>query len=233
MEKKVMKKRSMIFVVMATALCANMLFAANLVNNGDFESPVVVGSNNGGPITNWFIPGAGAGLTTAVTPAPMSGQSAWFNNPAIYLYQTFEGVKLLPNRVYIMTLDAKGSAALTINAKILYCSGSGTNSRQIAGLNSADVTNIDVVNGTWLAGWVGVRFDAPMNPADNDASIYHKLEFTTPATITGSTTDDIGITIGGCSGAQVLVDNVSVEVVPEPATIGLLAILGLAFLRRK
>ena len=228
-----MKRKSMIYVVMATVLCANLLFAANLVNNADFELPDVAGSNNGGPITGWYIPGAGAGLTDGASPAPMSGQTAWFNNSAIYLYQTFAGIKLLPNRIYIMTFDAKGSAALTFNAKILYCNGSGVDSRQVAALNAADVTNIDVVNGTWLAGWVGVRFDAAMNPADNDASISHKLEFTTPATITGSTTDDLGITIGGCSGAQVLVDNVSVEVVPEPAAIGLLAILGLAFLRRK
>lgn len=225
----------MIFVVMATVFCANMLFAANFVNNGGFELPVVPDSNNGGPIDGWYIPATGGGLATRVVTAPLSGQVAYFNQPTLYIYQTFEGVKLLPNRTYVVTYDALSfdSTTKTINAKVLYCSGSGTNSRQIAALNAADVTDI-TTDGTWLAGWMGVRFTAAVNetPA-NDPSISHSLMFTTPATITGSTTDDLGITIGGCSVAQVWVDNVSVEVIPEPATIGLLAIIGLAFFRRK
>ena len=230
-----MKNKSMIFVVIATALCANILFAANLVNNGDFELPVIpVGANNGGPVDSWYVQATGGGLLNGTAPSPMSGQVLWYNSAALYMYQTFEGVKLLPNRIYIVKCDiASVINAGTINVKLQYGTGSGTNSRQLASLDAADITDVVVSNGTWLAGWRGAQFASPLDPADNDASIYHEFSFTTPAVLTGSTTDDLSITIGGPSAVQVKVDNVSVEVVPEPAAICLLAILGFAFLRRK
>ncbi len=228
------KKRSMIFVVMATVFCANLLFAANLVNNPGFESPT--GVNNGGPIDDWRITSTGGGLTTAVVPAPMSGQSMWFNNSGPLVFQTFDGVKLLPNRIYILTFDARvsGAADQTVNSTIMHLTGSGDSSTAHSNLVLADVTDRVISNGTFLAGWVGVRFDVQVTSTDDDPNIYHEFKFTTPATLSDPNTDvDIGITFSGASGSQIQIDNVSVEVIPEPATIGLLAILGVAFLRRK
>ncbi len=228
-----MKKKSMIYVVMATVLCANMIFA-NLVNNAGFDSPV--GVNNGGPIDDWRITSTGGGLTTAAVPAPMSGQSMWFNNSGPSVFQTFVGTKLLPNRIYILTFDARvsGAADQTVNSTIMHLTGSGDSSTAHSNLVLADVTDRVISNGTFLAGWVGVRFDVQVTSTDDDPNIYHEFKFTTPATLSDPNTDvDIGITFSGASGAQIQIDNVSVDVIPEPATIGFLGLLGIALLRRK
>jgi hypothetical protein len=236
-----MKNKLMIIVVMATVICANMLFAANLVNNGTFELPDLGDTpgahNNGGPIDDWRITSTGGGVVypAATLPLPMTGQAMWFNNAGPAVYQTFVGTKLLPSMTYILKFDARAEVApQTVNVRIQHCTGSGTNSGNHSGLVTNDVTDIVVSNGTWLAGWVGVRFDVQLASNDYDSVIYHEFRFTTPATLSDPNADvDLGISFSGASGVQVQVDNVSVEVIPEPATIGLLSLLGFAFLRRK
>lgn len=245
-----MKKRILVFTVLMSVLCVNISLA-NLVANGTFDLPDVSGTGgwNTGPIDEWNTTsaghpfGAGAGLVLHNTddPAPMSGQVAWFQLNAPRMYQTFVGTKLLPNRIYIITID--GYAAIdpstkTIDATIIHATDSGINSTFHSLLDINDITGVVVSNGTFISNvaWLTARFNMAPNPADNAASVYHSFQFTTPATLTDPNVGiDIGIQIGHkwLESGQVKIDNVSVEVVPEPAAIGLLSLLGLAFLRRK
>ena len=100
-------------------------------------------------------------------------------------------------------------------------------------LNNADLTSVTVSNGTWMGvGWAGdAVFDTTVNPPANDPSIYHEIKIETGATITGS--GNLGVILWGETGVQMLIDNVKVIVVPEPAALGFLGLLGIAFLRRK
>jgi hypothetical protein len=82
------------------------------------------------------------------------------------------------------------------------------------------------------SGWAGgATFTTTLNPAANDPSIYHEIKIETASSISGS--GDLGVILWGETGIQMLIDNVVVDVIPEPATLGLLALLGLSFLRRK
>lgn len=47
----------------------------------------------------------------------------------------------------------------------------------------AGVTDRAINNGTFLDGWVGVRFDVQVTSTDNDPNIYHEFKFITPATL--------------------------------------------------
>ncbi len=245
-----MKKRFLVFTVLASVMCANISMA-NLVANGTFDGPDVSGTGwNTGPIDGWNTTlaghpfGATAGLVSphADDPAPMSGQVTWFQANTPRMYQTFVGTKLLPNRIYLLTLDGYAGVGATdvrtLDATIIHATGSGVGSTFHSTLDIADMTDIIISNGTFLSGaaWNTARFNMEYNPADNAPSVYHSLQFTTPATLTDPNVGiDIGIRIGHkwVDSGQVKIDNVSVEVVPEPATFGFLVLLGLVFLRRK
>ncbi len=220
-----MKIKSMIYVVMASVFCANLLFA-ELVTDGGFDATTAFdGWNNA----------AGCGIFAPVVVAPMSGNVAWFN--AGNIVQTFVGTKLLPNRIYIVRMDSHAGPGATASfiAKLGYGNGSGNSSALLAGaaqnLNAADTTSITVSNGTYTAPWI--TFNSPDRNVATPATIFHEFKFTTPATITGSTTDDLALRVGQSTAGQAWIDNISVEVLPEPASLGLLVILGLAFLRSK
>ena len=241
-----MKKRILVFTVLASVMCINISLA-NLVANGSFDLPDVSGTGwNTGPIDEWNtdIFGAGAGLVShnaTDDPAPMSGQVAWFQANAPRMYQTFVGTKLQPNRIYIITLDgyaAFDTVTKTLDATIIHATGSGAGSTFHSTLDIADMADIIISNGTFISGaaWNTARFNMVNNPADNAPSVYHSFQFTTPAILTDPNVGiDIGIRIGHkwTEGGQVKIDNVSVEAIPEPATIGFLALLGFVFLRSK
>lgn len=235
-----MKKRFLAFVVMPCVVCMNFALA-DLVSNGDFESPVIpVNTAIGGQDClgdTWNV-GDGWGLwyPAAIT-APLSGQ-VLYDNAANNLMQTFTGVKLLPNRVYILTFDAYTTAngPHGISAGLYHGMNSGSNSAIVAVLDIGDIASATVSNGTWYgAGWPGgALFTTTVNPPANDASIYHELKIETAATISGPNSGgDIGIILWGGGGVQLAIDNVKVEVIPEPAVLGFLGLLGVAFLRRK
>jgi len=116
-------------------------------------------------------------------------------------------------------------------------SGNKYTAANIGDLNSSDVLNYsNDVTGAAIGGWDAAgRFSCPLNPAPDAPESSHFFMFNTPAVLVGSSTDDIGVYITDCSGIQVRLDNVKVDVlyIPEPATLGLLSILGLALLRRK
>jgi len=141
----------------------------------------------------------------------------------------------------MITLDgyaAIDSVTKTLDATIIHATGSGTGSTFHSLLVTNDLTDVVVSNGTYISNvaWVTARFNMAYNPADNAPSVYHSFQFTTPATLTDPNVGiDIGIRIGHkwTEAGQVKIDNVTVEVIPEPGIIGLLSLAGLAFLRRK
>ena len=103
-------------------------------------------------------------------------------------------------------------------------------------LDNGDLNAVTVSIGTWFgAGWAGgATFTTANAPADNDPSIYHEIRIETASSISGPNIGlDLGIILWGETGVQMLIDNVKVEVIPEPAVLGFLGLLGVAFLRRK
>jgi len=184
---------------------------------------------------NW--PGT-RGWIGSATVSPISGGNFWFNGPAQNAKQVFTGLKLQAKTQYKVSFDAAcvGSAQ-TIDVGLKYMSGNKYTAANIGDLNSSDIINYsNDVTGAAIGGWDAAgRFSCPLNPAPDAPESSHFFMFNTPAVLVGSSTDDIGVYITDCSGIQVRLDNVKVDVlyIPEPATLGLLSILGLALLRRK
>jgi len=210
-------EKTLLCLAVVQMICGGA-FAASLVNNPGFELPVVAGSNNGGPIDGWNITSTGGGLTVAAVPSPMSGQTLWFNNSGPSVYQTLDGLKLSPNKTYVLSFDARvsGVADQTLDATIIHATGSGTSSAFHSNLVSADATDLIVSNGTYLAGTAGVRFDIQVTSTDNDPDIYHEFRFTTPATLSDPNAGvDLGIMLSAASGVQIQMDNVLFDVI-EP-----------------
>jgi len=234
-----MKKKLSVFLVIVSVICINISLA-NLVNNGDFSSPSIPLNTADGSVNclgdTWFKAGESWGLYNPETvTAPLAGQVMFCNGDPSQLQQTFAGVSLQPNNIYILTFDAYSSLAgpHTINAGFYHGIGSGTNSRITAVLNMSDIDSVTVSNGTWWgAAWSGgAQFTTLTTPPANDPSIYHELKIVTGDTITGI--GDLGVIFWEESGVQMIIDNVKVEVVPEPAILGFIGLLVISFLRRK
>ncbi len=92
---------------------------------------------------------------------------------------------------------------------------------------------------TWAASGdvnqhAGGSFTCPLAPGDDDPLSSHYLQFNTPDVLNGPA-DTFGVYFKNSAGVQSRVDNFVVDVtpIPEPATVGLLSLLGLALLRRK
>ena len=235
-----MKKRLLVFIIVASVVCMNFALA-DLVNNGDFSSPSIAVNTTDSTANclddTWAKPSTSWGLyNPASVTAPLAGQVMYCNGDPSQLRQTFAGVSLLPNKTYTLTFDAYTSidGPHTINAGFYHGVGSGSNSAIVATLNYSDLANDPVVsNGTWMGTtWAGgATFTTTLNPSANDASIYHEIKIRTASSISGS--GDLGVILWGETGIQMLIDNVKVEVIPEPAALGFLGLLGLAFFRRK
>ena len=223
---------------MICVVCLNLTFA-DLVSNGDFSSPSIAVNTTDSSVNclgdTWTKPATSWGSYNpdAVT-APLAGQVMYCNGDPSQLQQTFTGVSLMPNQIYILSFDAYSSVGThTINAGLYHGVGSGSNSAIVAVLNNSDLTSVTVSNGTWFgAGWAGgATFTTVNAPAANDPSIYHEIKIETAATITGS--GDLGVILWGETGVQMLLDNVKVEVIPEPAVLSLFGLFGIALLRKK
>jgi len=217
-----MKKIFIISTVLITFLFANALLA-NLVANGNFESPVIPEHTVGTP--DLWAAGASIGLhhmghSTQIM--PLSNQTIYINS-ANLLIQTFSGVKLLPNKTYTFSFDAyttAGNPARTIDAAVMHGSGSGASSAIVSALASSHIFNVNVSNGTQITagGWANsaaALFTTAVAPTPNSDSIRHSIQFSTPAVLSGGNiASDIGVAFWG-GAQQIQLDNVVVEVVPR------------------
>ncbi len=229
---------------MATVFCVNISFA-NLVVNGGFDTPVILVTNDTlwsdppGSVSNWYVGINQLGLYfPEATIAPLSGQIMYDNGSgAARMMQTFPGVKLQPDSIYTFTFDAysrSGWEARSINAGLYHGSGSGQSSSFTSEIDAADMISVTASNGTVGVWTSGANFSTLIEPPPNDPSIYHELKIVTASTLSGPNVGlDIGVAFWGGAGPQLHFDNVKVEVIPEPAVLGFLGLLGLAFLRKK
>ena len=213
-------------VLAIVAMVTTSVMAVDVVTQGTFDTLAeaqAAWGNNGG------------GVATGGT-APISGGNAWFNDGIPLWIQTV--TNLTPNTLYELSFDAySGGAAQTIVVGLRYTVGIGNASDYDSDIAAGDILNL-TYDSTWAPhgnpGYIsGGTFSCPLNPVANAPEISHFLQFNTPNVLNGAATS-IGVDIRQASGIQVRLDNVVVEVtpIPEPATIGLLSLLGLALLRR-
>ena len=204
-------KRLAIVAVLALLMATSV--QANLLVNGDFETPTGNGTLTVG---GWTELGGAQGIQAGVWAAePPSAQGAWLkgwnNNVDSGFYQD---VEITPGEVYILDSGFKIQANFMISGNI---------DMELIWLDVADgeiardVLDVDSVvahDGSWVH--QSLVSTAPVDAAKARCQIHW------------TTVDQTG---GDPRSA--MVDNISLEVVPEPATLSLLAFGGLAVLRRK
>jgi len=164
--------------------------------------------------------------------APVEGGFIWFNGPGPYERQCFTGVQLEQNTKYTVSFDAFTwdayhlSNSCTVDVGLKYMSGSHYESAAVGEIDALDVTSFsNDVTCVTITNWPAAgRFTCPWDPADYDPFISHFFSFETPASLSASATNDIGVAVENGSGVQIRLDNVKVEVelIPEPVFIGLL-----------
>ncbi len=218
-------------IMVATAVCH--VSSANLVTNGDFEAtPFDSGWANTGSTSTSGLTGSGSAADLGAGDSMMQDFVA---TPAVgpTVYQldfmwslaAFDGSQRLRIRG---DGDSGNIVTLKMESDGLYKYGSGTWYKAVAGTYSADTTYHIQVN-------VG-NFDADADPEYNLGVSTDGINYTTSVNMgyfhSDGTIPFETIRFEGGTGGMV-VDEVSV--IPEPATIGLLAAFGggLLFIRRK
>ena len=218
--KKFIDLLSLIFVVVAFFASNINAVSSNVVTAGTFDTLPETTNNwtTGGIGGNWIADGG---------VSPISGGNLWFNGPGIYWDQTFEGITLEPLTKYKISFDAicvAGSpASQTIDVGLKYMSGAANASTIVDDIETENITSFSnsvmwaEVPSLWRAAG---RFTCPINQPDVPSNS-HFFIFTTPLTLVGQATNEIGISIRNCSGIQVRLDNVKVEIMddvdPPPA----------------
>ena len=219
-------------VLAIVALVISSVMAADVVIEGTFDT-------SADTYACWAASGTGGGWTDAANVSPISGGYLWFNSGGYTWNQAFDGITLEPNSVYIVSFDAITLAnPNTIDVGLLYMTGSSNTSAVSGHLAAADLLNF-TYDSTWAAAgdanWHAAgRFTCPLAPGADDPLSSHYFQFNTPNVLNGPAIK-FGVSIRNAVTVQVRLDNVKVDVtpIPEPATLGLLSILGLAVLRRK
>ena len=217
-------------VLAVVALITSSVMAVDVVNEGTFDTDAD---------THACWASDAGGWTDAANVSPISGGYIWFNGPGRQWDQAFDGITLMPNTIYKVSFDAITLAnANTIDVGLLYMTGSSNTSAASGYIAAADVLNFEN-DTTWSVqpnvDWVtSGRFTLPLAPGADDPLSSHYFQFNTPAVLNGPA-NKIGVDIRNAIAVQIRLDNVVVDVtpIPEPATIGLLSILGFALLRRK
>ena len=204
-------KRLAVVAVLALLMATSV--QANLLINGDFETPTGHGTLTAG---GWTELGGAQGIQAAGWAAePPSAQAAWLkgwnNNIDSGFYQD---VDITPGEAYILDGGFKIQGNFMLSGNI---------DMELIWLDIADseinrdVLDVDAVvanDGVWAH--QSLVSTAPLNAVKARSQIHW------------TTVDQTG---GDPRSA--MVDNLSLEVVPEPATLSLLALGGLAVLRRK
>ena len=202
---------------------------ADIVSGGGFEA-------EGDTFFNWAHNGDSWENSGSQIEKLVTNGFIWFNAPGPYERQCFTGIKLEPNTKYTVSFDAftwdayHVSNSYTVDVGLKYMSGSHYESEVVGEIDGLDVLSFSnditfVAIPTWAAAG---RFTCPYDPANTDPKISHFFSFETPGVLSASATNDIGVSVENGSGVQIRLDNVKVEVelIPEPAFIGLLILLG-------
>ena len=218
--KKFIKNLSLFFVFVA--IFTSNIFAAssNVVIAGTFDSQADCDNF-------WATGGIGGAWIADGGVSPISDGNLWFNGPAIHWEQTFAGITLEPLTKYKVSFDAicvAGSpASQTIDVGLKYMSGAANTSALVGDIESENIASFSnsvmwaEVPSTWKTAG---RFTCPINQPDVPSNS-HFFIITTPLTLVGPGTNEIGISIRNCSGIQVRLDNVKVAIIddvdPPPA----------------
>ncbi len=220
-------------LILAGAANAGMI----TIGNHSFETPDLVTDKSGAVASDtWRRVGSGSdplghgsvGLIKRVdgtfasildpTPDPADGEQAlYLNGPAESIFQVLTDT-LEANMTYTLTVDAGDRDGLAFQACELRM---GTVSDPLV---SADF-------GLNLLAATVVSNTTPVNgPGENDGWETWVTTFTTGDGVVG---DQLRVELVTTGTIQSYFDNVRLEAVPEPATMGLLALGGLALLRRR
>jgi len=229
---KTFNKISMTGLVVVAMVATNVM-ADNVINEGTFDTEA-------GLYACWATNGqANSGWTDAANVSPISGGYVWFNSAQRTYQQTFDGITLQPNYIYRISFDAITLAgANDIIMGLFYMTGSSNTSAVSGYLAEDDILNFSN-DSTWSASGdanqhAGGDFTCPLAPGADDPLSSHFFQFNTPAVLNGPASA-FGLYFKNSAGVQSRLDNIVVDVtaIPEPATLGLLSLLGLALLRRK
>ncbi len=207
LEKKM--KTMSIVVVAGLVLALAPLANANMITNGGFEG------SDGKPVTGWTLITNGYGAYDGGTFfTPHAGTYALHPGSSFGAGGFFQDVTTAVNTAYKLTFYAVGwplPSPATQNG-IVQVGDPGTNDNSLA--DSVDNELVDVM------------FAAP---AYANAASWTELsyEFTAASTTTRIAFQNIG------GGHGINIDSASLEVVPEPATMSLLALGGLGVLLRR
>ena len=218
-------------VLVVVAMVATSLMAVDVVNEGTFDTEADLNAC-------WANNGVNSGWTDAANVSPISGGYVWFNSYQCAYFQAFDSITLQPNSLYRVSFDAITFNPNNIEMGLFYMTGSSNTSAASGYLAEDDILNFSN-DSTWAASGdanqhAGGLFTCPEAPAADDPLSSHFFQFNTPAVLNGPSTT-FGVRFNSTGGPQSRLDNVVVDVtpIPEPATVGLLSLLGLALLRRK
>lgn len=206
-----------------SVLASGVVLAATTVASASLDIAVNGGFETG-DFTGWTQFDTGPGSQTIVSPGSLSGNAANLNNTspgtANLIKNANIGIGIVtPNSPITIEFDAIGNfgpGGVAFAELFSELSGGGTSASVILGgapLNGAASFG-NYANGTWQS----FSFNAVTGPD-----------------VSGGVTVQFNAATGAFSGStsQLYVDNLRVTVVPEPASLGLLALGGLTMLRRR